>query len=172
VASAGNDAINLDRDGDFIHVPSQLLFVTSVGATAPVAQQNFDALASYTNYGRSGVDVMAPGGDLVAGGICGFAPNYRCDLVLSVYSSFLAGAPNFFVLSGGTSFASPMVAGAAAVVLSGDGTAGSLGGWWSAAHHPDFCILKGADDLGDQGWDAMYGHGRLNVLGAIACGSD
>jgi subtilisin family serine protease len=159
VAAAGNDGVNLDRDGDFINVPSQLLGVVSVGATAPVAQVDFDALASYTNYGFTGVTLMAPGGDLVEGGICGFAPDFRCDLVLSALSSFVAPGPNFYAASGGTSFASPHVAGALAVVESarGSGPASVV------------CVLRGADDLGSRGFDAFYGLGRLNVVGALGC---
>lgn len=170
VASAGNDAIDLDHDGDFIHVPSQLPRVISVGATAPVAQMDFDALASYTNYGRTGVDMMAPGGDLTEAGICGFAPIYRCDLVLSAFSSFIAGGTGFYVLSGGTSFASPMVAGTGAVQVSSGLVDGEHGE--QRTQTLTGCLLHGADDLGRRGRDPLYSFGRLNVLGALACGQD
>ena len=33
------------------------------------------------------------------------------------------------------------------------------------------CVVKGADDLGAPGTDPIYGKGRLNVLGAVACKS-
>ena len=161
VASAGNDGIDLDNDGDFIHVPSELPAVISVGATAPIAQMDFDMLASYTNYGGSGVDIQAPGGDLTADGICGFAPIYRCDLVLSAFTSFIAPGTNWYVLASGTSFASPLVAGVGAVQIS----SGHDGGPQALTN----CILKGADDLGPMGIDPLYAHGRLNVLGALAC---
>ena len=71
VASAGNNGINLDTDpANFTFVPAQLKNIISVGATAPFNQTNFDERAPYSNYGgRTGVDLMAPGGDFSAGNI-------------------------------------------------------------------------------------------------------
>jgi subtilisin family serine protease len=154
VASAGNDTINLDTDPpDMIHIPSQLKNVISVGATAPVNQQNFDKPTTYTNFGgRTGVDIMAPGGDLVAGG------QVR-DLILSACSSFVCGAPFFYLLGGGTSFSAPHVAAAAAVLESafpGNQRGKQLGN----------CILRGADQVTALP-SSLYGHGRLNVLKAV-----
>ncbi len=160
VASSGNDGLDLDSDGDFVHVPSQLRYVLSIGATAPVAQQDFDMLASYSNYGWSGVDMVAPGGDLTAQGICGFAPIYRCDLVLSTLSSFLAPGPNYYVLSAGTSFASPMVAGAAAVATA-EVEQGAFG------EDVEACLLLGSEEIGDF---RIFGSGRLSMPGMLACG--
>lgn len=165
VASAGNDAINLDRDArDFIHVPSQLDDVLSVGATAPFNQTNFDALASYTNFGRTGVDVMAPGGDLLPGGDEAFGR----DLILSACSHFQTQLPfscstTSYVLGGGTSFAAPHAAGTAAVAESQRRSNQS-------AERLSECVTRGADDLGRRGVDRLYGKGRVNVLGAARCG--
>lgn len=166
VAAAGNDAADLDNDGDFIVLPAQLDNVMSVSATAPYQQMNFDDLATYSNFGVSGVDIAAPGGDFLPGGICAFSPIFRCDLVISALSSFLApgGSPNFYTASAGTSFSSPMVAGAAAVLASTPSAVDSNPAAW--AH----CLQAGADDLGPAGIDPVYGHGRLNVIGALACG--
>ena len=164
VAAAGNDAINLDRDArDFIHVPSQLDDVLSVGATAPFNQTNFDALASYTNFGRTGVDVMAPGGDLLPGGDVIFGR----DLVLSACSHFQRQLPfpcsqTSYVLGAGTSFAAPHAAGAAAVAESQRRSNQS-------AERLSDCVTRGADDLGRRGVDRLYGKGRVNVLGAAKC---
>jgi subtilisin family serine protease len=161
VAAAGNDGINLDRDPrDFIHVPSQLEDVLSVGATAPFNQADFDALASYTNFGRTGVDVMAPGGDMLTGG-------QLRDLVLSACSHFQTQlqfrcSTTSYVLGAGTSFAAPHVSGAAAVVefeRRGDQRGKRLGE----------CVTRGADDLGRRGPDLRYGKGRVNVLRAATC---
>ncbi len=80
VASAGNEAVNLNNN-DIIHVPSDLPHVVSVGATAPINQQNFDRVASYSNFGKHGVDVFAPGGDFVEGSVVE-------DLILTACSSF------------------------------------------------------------------------------------
>ena len=67
------------------------------------------------------------------------------------------------------------MAGVAAVVLS----TGEFGGEGGEFDHDDDepgevaeCILAGADDLGARGRDRFYGHGRLNVLGAIRCDED
>ena len=158
VAAAGNEGVNLDRDPrDSIEVPGQLLGVLSVGATAPVNQTNFDALASYTNFGITGVDVMAPGGDLVAGG-------QVIDLVLAACSEFqitlpFECGPADYILGAGTSFASPHAAGAAAVAES-ERNRNQFGIELS------LCVKFGADDLGRRGVDPLYGFGRINVQGA------
>ncbi len=68
VAAAGNDGANLDNDRDSIFVPAQSGSTTPVSATGPIGQQNFDRLAGYSNYGRSGAAVAAPGGDFVPPG--------------------------------------------------------------------------------------------------------
>jgi hypothetical protein len=60
----------------------------------------------------------------------------------------------------GTSFAAPLVSGAAAL---------AKGQWWwlQGADLADL-LLETATDLGDPGVDAVYGHGLLNVAGAMA----
>lgn len=163
VAAAGNEGLNLDRDPrDSIEVPGQLLGVLSVGATAPFNQTNFDALASYTNFGITGVDVMAPGGDLLPGG-------QTIDLVLAACSEFqitlpFACGPTSYILGAGTSFAAPHAAGTAAVAES-EGRRNQFGIELS------LCVKFGADDLGRRGVDPLYGFGRINVLKAAKkCG--
>jgi subtilisin family serine protease len=177
VASSGNDALDFDhlpttagscsfppfffaescKKQRITHVPSMLKHVLSVGATAPIAQVDFDMPASYTNFGRKGVDVAAPGGDLVAGGVCSTAPGGACDLVVSALSSFVSPPGiGWYIWSAGTSFAAPHVAGAAAVALAEGQDAGR-------------CVTKGADRPDGMGNSPLYGKGRLNVLGAAAC---
>lgn len=156
VAAAGNAAIDLDRDRDVMIVPSQLASVMSIGATAPLDQMDFDRLATYTNFGVTGIDLMAPGGE---SGLV--TPNIK-DLVLSVCSQFVCGIPRAYVFGWGTSFAAPHAVGAAAVVaseLSGDASPSRL----------RQCLVNGADDLGKPGTDSQYGHGRVNVVGASSC---
>jgi len=60
----------------------------------------------------------------------------------------------------GTSFAAPLVSGAAAL---------AKGQWWwlEGADLADL-LLESAQDLGEPGVDAVYGHGLLNVAGAMA----
>ncbi|MEP4166505.1 S8 family serine peptidase [Maricaulis sp.] len=60
----------------------------------------------------------------------------------------------------GTSFAAPLVSGAAALVK-------GHWGWLEGADLADV-LLQSATDLGDEGVDAVYGHGLLNVAGAMA----
>ena len=159
VAAAGNDALNMDElpGKDFIALPAMLDHVISVGATAPVAQQNFDALTTYTNFGRRGVDVMAPGGDLVIGGV-------TADLIFSACSSFLCANAASYLFARGTSFSSPHAAGAAAVAESQFPGMGS--------DFLDDCVTDGADRIRGRGNDPLYGRGRVNVLGAARCDDD
>jgi subtilisin family serine protease len=83
VASSGNSGQDLDEDpANFLEVPAQIKGVVSVGATAPYQQQNFDNLASYSNYGgKTGIKLVAPGGDQLPGG-------NQFDLVLSACSQY------------------------------------------------------------------------------------
>ena len=67
VASSGNDNLNLDQSGRIRSIPAQLDNVISVGATGPINQKKFDRLASYSNYGRTGNDLVAPGGENIVG---------------------------------------------------------------------------------------------------------
>ena len=165
VAASGNDGLNLDDDGDYIHVPSQLPNVMSVGATAPIAQEGYDMLASYSNHGTTGVEMVAPGGDLTAEGVCGFAPDYRCDLVLSAFTSFIAPGTSWYVLASGTSFAAPMVAAGASVLIS-DGGIGKPESMWPQPVALRACLRQGAEPVGPE---YLYGVGRLDMLGSQQC---
>jgi subtilisin family serine protease len=160
VAAAGNNGINLDKDPrDSIAIPAQLHNVLSVGATAPFNQANFDNLASYTNFGVTGVDVMAPGGDLLTGGDL-------FDLVLGACSEFspFGCGPADYLIGAGTSFAAPHASGTGAVAES-EGHGNQNGFVLS------LCLELGADDLGRRGIDPLYGFGRIDVLGAARkCG--
>ena len=159
VAAAGNMALNLDEDPRrFLFVPGQLRNVISVGATAPFNQQNFDGLASYSNYGgRTGVDLVAPGGDFLVGGVVE-------DLVLSACSQYQVTLPFAcsavdYLFTAGTSEATPHVAGAVAVIESQKATPVSPAALTK-------CILQGTDAVGPS---SIYGAGRLNVLKAAGC---
>lgn len=156
VASAGNDAIDLDHDPrNLLVLPAQLIGVISVGATAPFNQQNFDGLASYSNFGGiTGVDIMAPGGD--------FAALNLDDLVIgpcSQYSFIFECGPFDYIVAAGTSEAAPLVSGAAAVVKAQFGRLG-------LPLFVEACILRGADNIGPR---RIFGSGRLDVLDAAFC---
>ena len=164
VASAGNGdslGVGIDLATDqrgMLQIPAQLKNVISVGATAPHAQEpgTFDDLASYSNYGYPGVDVFAPGGDFTDGSVIE-------DLIIGACSSFsdpgCAGGRTYS-LGAGTSFASPLVAGEAAIIQSDTrGNKAAL----------DHCIIHSSDRLSRHVPDRVFGFGRIDVLGGIQC---
>jgi len=158
VAASGNDGLNLDEE-PFIQVPAQLLGVLSVGATGPTNQTNFDGLAPYSNYGKRGVDVTAPGGN------AGSTGNSLDGIVgpCSQFSVFFAcnTSPFFYLLGGdGTSFASPHAAGAGAVIESA--IPGNQNGLLLM-----FCIKRGAEKIDGRYISPLYGFGRINVLRSV-----
>jgi thermitase len=104
-------------------------YILTVGAT-----DSSDNLFSWSNMGNN-LDLVAPG---------------------TVYTTVLGG---LYGVGGGTSFASPIVAGAAALVLSVNPnlTPGQV----------QNLLKEGADDLGVSGWDSNFGSGRINVGHAL-----
>ena len=90
---------------------------------------------------------------------------------LASYSNTAGGVKDHFIVAsdvfsaarggragGGTSSATPKVTGAAALVMAKFGT---------NAENTKKIILQTADDLGAPGVDAVYGHGKLNVVKAL-----
>jgi hypothetical protein len=161
VASAGNADANLNNP-NHIHLPSGLDNVISVGATGPINQARFDHIASYSNVGRRGVDVFAPGGEFA------FSQNVLEDLILTVCSPSInepgfevCAERNVYVFSAGTSQSAAHVSGEAAVIeseLPGDQSPAEL----------TTCILRSADPLPDP---LLTANGRINVLRGQACAS-
>jgi subtilisin family serine protease len=150
VASVGNDAIDLNTDPkNIVAAPAELNHVISVGATGPLQQQDFDRIASYSNFGRSAVDLFAPGGEFVEG------VSVEEDAILGPCTTVIPGCEDGtrYILAIGTSQAAPHVAGAAAVIESqfpGDQTDEFLAQ----------CLLKSADLVTGRRIDLLYGHGR------------
>ncbi len=159
VASAGNDGVNLNKDPkSYIAVPAELNHVISVGATAPTAQMNFDAIASYSNFGAKGVDVFAPGGDLVDGGQIE-------DLIFSACSTAIPGCEGGFtyLIGAGTSFAAPLVSAQAAILES------QFPGNQSD-EFITFCLQRTAENPNGRRRDRLYDYGRINILKSLKCG--
>jgi subtilisin family serine protease len=148
VSAAGNDGEDLQHNGNAFRWPCEAGAGFCVSATGPT-----DAPASYTNFGKSSINVAAPGGD--------FNGDFSASTVLAPCSTLSLVIPacqanGLYVYVQGTSMASPHVAGAAALLDAQSG--GSMNGGQLGSS-----IQNSADDLGKNGMDAFYGHGRLNV---------
>ena len=163
VAAVGNDGVNLDSDRNWIVIPAQSGSTMGISATGPIGQANFDQLAVYSNFGRSGAAVAAPGGNLLPDGNVATV----LDLVAGPCSRQTLD-PDFadcrtglgYVFAAGTSAAAPHAAGVAALISSryGNGlTAGQL----------RTRLEQSADDLGKPGVDLFYSHGRINAFRAV-----
>jgi len=173
IAAAGNDGIDIDHTANLVFVPAQSVGVLAVSATGPVGwalgATNVDRPASYTNFGQSAISFAAPGGDFAYPGnenctkprIPAGTVTTACwvfDMVLG--PSRGSGASNSsYSWAAGTSMASPMVAGVAALIV---GKYGPLPPAQMAAR-----LLQSADDLGKPGNDDYYGRGRVNAVRAV-----
>jgi lantibiotic leader peptide-processing serine protease len=167
VVSAGNSKLDMDHDGNGYKTYCSVPTVICVSATGPTSATtingpwaNIDALASYSNFGRSSVSVAAPGGN-------GVGITAACS-GMTIYPSILVCRNRFFtsaaswsafsIAISGTSMATPHVTGLAALIASEGNT--------SPAHIRSR-LQQSADDLGEAGVDASYGKGRINVAAAL-----
>ncbi|MDH3222157.1 MAG: S8 family serine peptidase [Gemmatimonadota bacterium] len=153
VSAAGNNGLNLQNLFDVTSVPCESGAGMCVSATGPT-----DALASYSNSGRSTVNVAGPGGD--------FNGDFAASSVLapcttgSLVLPFACGPLSYLFLDG-TSMAAPHVAGVAALVIH------DMGG--ASPGRVRTKIEQTADDLGRKGADDDFGKGRINACAAIGC---
>lgn len=165
IAATGNNAVNFSAEGKHYTVlPADAQHVIGVSATGPLGwaqgATDFSRQASYTNVGGHLVDVSAPGGDAaflpqtVNCTVAGITrPCYVFDLV---FSTNLGG----YAWASGTSMASPVVAGVAALII------GQNGGEMHPAQVAAI-LRQTAIDLGKPGYDDVYGHGWVNALQAV-----
>ncbi len=172
VVAAGNSAADLDRnyypnqDGELTHFPS--LYATycdtpstiCVSATGPTSGGTFtagpwtevDAPAVYTNYGRSTINVAAPGGN-VGASVIG-----ACSQTTLISGLGVCRSQVIILGLGGTSMATPHVAGLASLIVADEGR---------NPNRVKILLQQSADDLGQNGTDPFYGKGRINVAKAL-----
>lgn len=166
ISSAGNSAINGQKDGSGISVPAELAQVINISATAPVGwaldpTTELDQLATYSNYGNK-IDFAAPGGDGAYPGdeLATVGPLTRPAWVFDLVFS---ASNNGWSWAAGTSMASPHASGVAALII------GKSGGSMSPAQ-VEAALKKSADDIFKNGRDIYAGHGRVNAYRAVADG--
>jgi subtilisin family serine protease len=183
VVSAGNSNVDLDRGlvpgaTGVTQYPSLYATYCSsthticVSATGPASATNsqsgpwfdIDARATYSNFGRNGIDVAGPGGT-GAGFVWAACPTRRVvrTSAAGVTPATYAGRTDSYCVSfptgkSGTSMAAPHVAALAALMVEKHGK------------NPDRvseAVAKFSDDLGEPGHDPFYGKGRINVARAL-----
>lgn len=145
VSSAGNDGVNLNSS--IVSIPAQSGNGIAISATGPYCQADFDRFASYSNYGKSVINLAAPGG-----GIDCLLDTWYLDMVLS-------DSVGDYYFAAGTSMAAPHVSGAAALVV---GKYGHIGPTAIKT-----LLQQSADDLYKTGVDIYSGYGRVNVQRAL-----
>ena len=166
VVSAGNSAIDLDHDGNGYKTYCSTPATICVSATGPESTDNIrtgpfynvDSFASYSNYGRSAINVAAPGG--TGNGFVWAACSSTGVVVQggSIFRSGCSAGKTFITAKAGTSMAAPHVSGLAALLVEDYG------------RNPariETRMQQTADDLGQRGTDPFYGKGRINVARAL-----
>lgn len=159
VVSAGNEAWDLQHNGNYYKTYCDAPHVICVSATAPSSSESatsgpfydVDDPASYTNYGRQAISVAAPGGD-TTGWVMAACSQF------SLLATFCQSSPYWYLYASGTSMASPHVAGLAALMVEDFGR---------KPGRIKSKIQQSADDLGQPGVDPYYGKGRINVATAV-----
>jgi len=147
VVAAGNDGYTQDFDVDWTSVGdvSNLIIVGSVDPAGNIS--------SFSNR---------------PGDAC-FTVNGACEEGFRLMDRFLVAPGELILVSdgqggvvrqSGTSFAAPLVSGAAAMVQ-------GRWGWLEASDVADV-LLRSARDLGEPGTDAVYGRGMLDVQAAMS----
>ncbi|MGK7376302.1 S8 family serine peptidase [Planococcus sp. 1R117A] len=112
------------------YYPASFANVISVASSTPL-----DKVSDFSNFGKN-IDITAPG--------------------TSIYSTLPKGA---YGLMSGTSMATPMVSGVAALIKASEPALNNI--------EIENRLYNSADDLGVAGKDPVYGHGRINARKAL-----
>jgi subtilisin family serine protease len=160
VVSAGNEALDLDHDGNLYKSYCSSPNTVCVSALGPTSRAsvngpwfNENNLAGYSNFGRSAISVAAPGGNGAS------SVTAACSRSSVSGSLAICQTGTFVVGSNGTSMASPHVSGLAALLVE---TVGK-----DRPSQIKAILQQTADDLGQPGTDPAYGKGKINVPAAI-----
>jgi lantibiotic leader peptide-processing serine protease len=167
-----NDRADLDHNGDLVRFPCEAPNSICVAATGPTGAtgitgpwDNVDAPAPYSAFGRSAIDVAAPGGTGMPSSPLFTKIWLPCTSTPTATTArpecrnLSVALSNRVAQSVGTSFAAPHVAGLAALLVA------QLGHGNPALIRAR--ILETADDLGEPGTDPHYGKGRINIARAL-----
>lgn len=166
ISSAGNEATDMDHNRSDVKIPAELKHVVSISATAPIGwatdpfNVSFANLASYSNYGKTGIDFSAPGGDAVYPGneLCVIGGVLQSCWVFDLVFSTIS---NGWGWSAGTSMAAPHASAIAALIIQKNG----------GAMNPDAVVAeleRTAIDFGRMKNDDVHGNGAVNAATAIA----
>lgn len=164
VVAAGNEALDLDHDGPLFKTYCNAPNVVCVSALGPTVATtanvfaNLDTFAGYSNYGRSSINVAAPGGTGGGARPRGYV-TAACSRAAISGGLSICGTGTFVVGSNGTSMAAPHVSGLAALIVEDIGK--------DKPSQVKAILQQSADDLGQPGTDPYYGKGRINVPAAI-----
>jgi subtilisin family serine protease len=169
IASAGNNALDMDHQPHVVSVPAQSVGVVSVAATGPVGfalgATNFFHSASYTNTGQSFVSLAGPGGDNILPGnaLCTIPRIPSGSVTTACWVFDMVISPSFgtgtYAFADGTSMAAPAVSGVAALIW---GKYGPMSPAQLEAR-----LRASSADLGKPGNDDFYGAGFVNAGAAV-----
>jgi len=129
-------------------IPAEVAGVVGVTALGPDSGKSY-----YSNWGEGQADVAAPGGDGTTG-----------DPVNTVLSTIPGNA---WAGLQGTSMASPHAAGVAALIISRYGKLDKDGDLGMSPGQVEALLQATAVDIGIDGYDECFGHGRIDALRAV-----
>ncbi|WP_026690233.1 S8 family serine peptidase [Alteribacter aurantiacus] len=166
----GNAGPEYDVRGAAWFVPASIPGVITVSAMGGGFGTE-DRLAFYSNYGNGAIDLGAPGGDL---GPEGYEANDDFKfLVLSTVPTYMDGqsargneyfGENGYGWKGGTSMASPQVAGVAAAYIS---QVYEETGKKPTPRQVQNRLQQSAASVDSNGYSRYYGHGRVDAYNAL-----